>query len=45
MTASERPQVRTGYPIYFSAADRQMELFVNQDAFERSLLCNILFEP
>ncbi len=30
--------------VYFSAADRQMESFLEQDAFDRSLVLNILFQ-
>lgn len=31
--------------VYFSVADRQLENFLNEDAFERSLLLNALFQP
>ena len=31
--------------VYFSAADRQMENFLDEDAFDRSLLLNVLFQP
>lgn len=30
--------------VYFSAADRQMENFLDKDAFDRSLLLNVLFQ-
>jgi hypothetical protein len=31
--------------VYFSAADRQMENFLDADAFDRSLFLNVLFQP
>ena len=31
--------------VYFSVADRQLENFLDEDAFERSLLLNALFQP
>jgi hypothetical protein len=31
--------------VYFSAADRQMENFLDAEAFDRSLVLNVLFQP
>jgi hypothetical protein len=34
-----------GAHVYLSAADRQLETYLDSDAFDRSLLLNILFQP
>jgi len=31
--------------VYFSAADRQLESFLDEGSFEKSLVLNALFQP